>query len=293
VPAGTATASFGQYTITASALGAGAHQVAATASDAAGNVSAPSTGLTVTILTSAVAPSAPDLDAASDSGWSDSDDLTRVNQPTLTGTASPGATVTLYIGATAIGSGTANAAGAYAVTTSALADGTRSITARATDQAGNASPASAATAITIDTRAPVLTSASSGDGGGTAGRMQAGDTLTLVFDEAMAPTEVPITVTVTESRGNGSGGTLRIPGLIQDAPIDGGYLGGRNSSGTAAGSVAQSSDQKRLTVTLGTVTTTGNGVDNDDADVTLRPDPGLTDLAGNGATGSATVTRLF
>src|SRR5262249_26650286 len=56
--------------------------------------------------------------------------------------------------ATLLNSVTANASGAWTYTTAALANGTHSLTATATDAAGNTSLASAALSVTIDTIAP-------------------------------------------------------------------------------------------------------------------------------------------
>ena len=49
-------------------------------------------------------PSVPDLAAASDSGASNTDNTTNVSAPTFTGTAEASATITLFDGATVIGS---------------------------------------------------------------------------------------------------------------------------------------------------------------------------------------------
>ena len=131
-----------------------------TSTDLAGNVSVASAALTVTIDTAApVAPSAPDLAPGSDSGASNSDNVTNVTAPVFTGTAEANATVTLFDGATVVGAGQADAAGLWSVTTSALADGVHAITAQATDFAGNVGTPSAALAVTIDTTAPVVPSA--------------------------------------------------------------------------------------------------------------------------------------
>ncbi|QHK18939.1 hypothetical protein GU243_03275 [Pseudarthrobacter psychrotolerans] len=111
------------------------------------------------------APSAPVLAAASDSGSSSSDRITNVTTPTFSGTAEDGATVTLYDGATPVGSGT-SAGGAYTIVSSTLTGAAHTMTAKATDPAGNVGAASAGTAVTIDTAAPasppapVLTAAS-------------------------------------------------------------------------------------------------------------------------------------
>ena len=103
------------------------------------------------------APSTPDLAAESDSGSSDTDDVTNDNTPTFTGTAEPDSTVELYADGNSLGETDANGQGDWSFTVAdgqALADGDRSITARATDSAGNASPASEALSVTIDTEKP-------------------------------------------------------------------------------------------------------------------------------------------
>ena len=100
------------------------------------------------------APSSPDLTDASDSGVSVADNLTNDTTPTLTGTAEAGTTVTLYDGATVVGSGTA-VGGVWSITTTGLASGTHQITAIARDAAGNVSSASSSFALTIDTIAPI------------------------------------------------------------------------------------------------------------------------------------------
>ena len=83
------------------------------------------------------------------------DGITNDNTLTLTGTAEANSTVKVYDGATLLGSATANGTGAWTYTTAALANGAHSLTATATDAAGNSGVASTALAVTIDTTAPV------------------------------------------------------------------------------------------------------------------------------------------
>ena len=84
------------------------------------------------------------------------DHITNDNTLTLTGTAEAGSTVKLYDGATLLGSAAASGSGAWSYTTAALANGGHSLTATATDAAGNTGVASSALAVTIDTSAPAL-----------------------------------------------------------------------------------------------------------------------------------------
>src|SRR5207237_1149265 len=99
--------------------------------------------------------SAPTLTPGSDSGASNSDRITKVTTPTFTGTAENGSTVKLFVGASQVGSATANAvSGVYSVTSSAQSDGIYSFTVTATDVAGNISGPSPSASVTIDTSLP-------------------------------------------------------------------------------------------------------------------------------------------
>src|SRR5690606_19552582 len=100
------------------------------------------------------APSAPDLDAGSDTGTGNTDDITNDTTPTFTGTAEAGASVELFAGAESIGTATADGDGNWTVTSSELAEDTYNITATATDAAGNTSTASSALSLTVDVTAP-------------------------------------------------------------------------------------------------------------------------------------------
>ena len=91
---------------------------------------------------------------STDSGMA-GDGITNDNTLTLTGTAEANATVKVYDGANLLGSATADGSGNWSYTTAALANGAHSLTATATDVAGNTSAASTALNVTIDTVAPV------------------------------------------------------------------------------------------------------------------------------------------
>jgi hypothetical protein len=155
---GTGTAAGGAWSIATSALAQGAHAITAKATDAAGNTGAASGALTVTVdTTPPAAPSTPDLASASDTGTSSTDNVTSATTPTFTGTAEAGATVTLYDGASPAGTATA-AGGAWSIATSALTQGAHSMTAKATDAAGNTGAASGALTVTVDTTPPSVSS---------------------------------------------------------------------------------------------------------------------------------------
>ncbi|WP_198781880.1 Ig-like domain-containing protein [Shewanella putrefaciens] len=126
------------------------------ASDAASNVSAPQNVPTITQdATVPVAPSAPDLDAASDSGVSSTDNITKNTTLVLTGTAEAGTSVVLSSHLDGeLGTVNADGSGAWSVNATSVSPGTHSITAVATDIAGNSSVASSTLSVTIDTTAP-------------------------------------------------------------------------------------------------------------------------------------------
>ncbi len=158
-PSGSTTAGGGTWSITAATIGQGTRQITAVATDVAGNPSAASAALTVEIDTSPpAAPSTPDLDAASDSGRSDSDDLTNDDTPTFSGSAETDARVELFVSGSPAGSTTAGG-GSWSLTTGSLTEGTYAITAAATDAAGNTGAASSALSVEIDTSAPDAPSA--------------------------------------------------------------------------------------------------------------------------------------
>ncbi len=146
----------GNYSVTSPTLSNGTHPITATATDVAGNVSAPSVMSTAVIDTVAPTTSSPVLTAASDTGISSTDQITMLTTVTVTGTTEAGATVNLRNGTTVIATGTADGAGVYTFTVTLVA-GNRNLNARGTDLAGNVGSYSANTTITIDTTRPTVT----------------------------------------------------------------------------------------------------------------------------------------
>jgi hypothetical protein len=137
---GSAIASGGTWSITSSHLADGDHTITATAADAAGNTSAASAPLAVTIDT--VAPTAPGLALTHDTGVSGSDKIT--GDPALDVTA----TNPSY---QHDGGGFSSAAPLFA--TDGTADGSHTITVQDEDAAGNIS--SSSLTFILDTTAPV------------------------------------------------------------------------------------------------------------------------------------------
>ncbi len=106
------------------------------------------------------APNAPTglaLDPASDSGVA-GDGITNVTAATINGSAEAGSTVRFFDngGTVAVGTGVASGTGLFSLS-AALAAGANTLTATATDAAGNVSGASATLAVTLDTTLPAAT----------------------------------------------------------------------------------------------------------------------------------------
>jgi hypothetical protein len=109
--------------------------------------------------TAPTTPGTPDLLTASDSGASNTDNITNVTTPVLTGTGGEvGATVALLDGGTTIGTGTVATGGIWSIKTNILGEGPHTVTATQTDTAGNTSVASATLNVTLDTTAPTAPS---------------------------------------------------------------------------------------------------------------------------------------
>jgi large repetitive protein len=148
-------------TLLAADLGTGANQlgdgnitVSVVATDAAGNPSSPGTN---NFILDTTAPATPSINPVEGDGIVNAAEAAAGF--TITGTAEAGATVTIKDGTTVVGTTTANATtGAWSFTPgTALGEGLHSITATATDAAGNTGAATSALAFTIDTTAPTQT----------------------------------------------------------------------------------------------------------------------------------------
>ena len=132
--------------------------------DLAGNASPPSPASPViTIDTAILVASPPTLAPSSDTGLPvalrDSDEITNIPLSTFQGTVGPNAVVTLLVGVgaslKAAGTTTADAAGNYAITTKVpLVAGLNNVEIVETDEAGNVTLPSTATAVRLDTTAP-------------------------------------------------------------------------------------------------------------------------------------------
>ncbi|WP_442786193.1 Ig-like domain-containing protein [Methylobacter sp. YRD-M1] len=197
-----------------SAFNDGTLTVTMSVTDAAGN----SGSVTDTTVLDSTAPTAPSIGSVTDdvgavqgpvANGGSTDDST----PTVNGSgATPGDTITLYDGTTAIGSTTVDASGNWSITPATpLPEGSHSFTATATDPVGNESGASAAFTLTIDTTtpagyAPTLSIAEAADGINAA---ELSDGIQAVV--GLTPgTQVGDTITITTTGTGGSVSTHTI-----------------------------------------------------------------------------------
>ncbi|GAB4070991.1 hypothetical protein GCM10028777_37860 [Angustibacter speluncae] len=139
-------------------LAEGSHELTATGTDAAGNTSPPSAAVTVVVDTTP--PAAPVVTTPADGS------VTGDSTPDVGGTAEPGATVTVEVDGVPVGTTTADGTGAWTLPLpTPLADGPHEVVATATDAAGNTSPPSAPSTVTVDSSlpaAPVVTTPADG-----------------------------------------------------------------------------------------------------------------------------------
>ena len=141
----------------AAALNAGTYSVRIRVADSYNSSLDKAFAIMVTDTVAPSAPSTPDMTSGTDTGISNTDNITSNTTPVFTGTAEAGSTVTLYDGATLLGTITATG-GNWTITSSALSEGSHSVTATATDAASNTSAHSPSLAVTVDTSAPRVSS---------------------------------------------------------------------------------------------------------------------------------------
>lgn len=217
VQIGSVVATGGNWSFTPSpALSDGQHSLTFTATDAAGNASAPTTGYVINV--DVTAPAAPVISAIVDDVGSVTGPVTGNNptndtRPALSGTAEANATVRIYDGSTLVGTVTADANGNWtlAQTTTTLTEGSHSFTATATDAAGNTSAPSTVTTILVDLTAPGAPTSLQVIANGTqvTGTAEAGSTVTItsgngtVLGTATADGNGNFSATLTTAQTNG------------------------------------------------------------------------------------------
>lgn len=252
---GSGVATGGNYSITTSVLGTGSHSIAATATDLAGNISALSSALSVTIDTTA-----PTISVGNPNRTA-----TRTGPVTYTVTYGSGATSTLAPGNITLNA-TGTATGTIAVTGSGLTrtvtissitgNGTLGISlaaGTAADLAGNlVSAAGPATTFIVDNTAP---------------------TISVSAPSLSATTGGPVTYTVTYADANFNTSTLGTGSITL------------NKTGTADGTRAVSGTGATRTVTISGIT--GDGT----LGISIAAST-ATDTAGNNAPASGASTTF-
>jgi uncharacterized repeat protein (TIGR02059 family) len=188
------------------------------------------------------APSMPDMTAASDTGASNVDDITRNATPTFTGTAESGSTVTLYDtdGTTVLGSATA-IGGTWSIASSVLANGGHTVTAKAVDAAGNVSAASSGLALSIDTGAPAVTAVAVPP----SGSYGAGQSLDVVVHTSEAV------------RVDTAGGTPYLALAVGTKTAYASYVSGSGTSALTFSYVVQAGDNDADGITIGALSANG------------------------------------
>ncbi|MEX3021782.1 BapA/Bap/LapF family large adhesin [Kluyvera sp. STS39-E] len=162
-------------------LDPGLHNISVVVTDAAGNVSTSNPTFTLTVDT--VAPDPVSTITASDNAAPQvgtiTNGFTNDTTPTFSGTAEKGSTVTVYDGVKVLGTVTASATdGSWSFTpTTPLGEGAHTITATATDAAGNEGLASPTLNLTVDTIAPAVANfvVNDNEPGGKTGNLVSGD----------------------------------------------------------------------------------------------------------------------
>ncbi|MEM9447471.1 MAG: Ig-like domain-containing protein [Cyanobacteria bacterium P01_E01_bin.6] len=140
------------WSVTTSTLAEGVYAVTATITSG-GVESDPSNATSVEIDLTPPTVSSPDLATASDTGSSDTDDLTSDPTPVFEGTVEDGSTVQIFDGGTVVGDAVVTGTTWTFTPSSDLAEGTYTYTATATDAAGNTADSGGLT-FTVDSTAP-------------------------------------------------------------------------------------------------------------------------------------------
>ena len=154
---------FWSFTPTAP-LGEGDHLFTARATDAAGNQGDPSSDFRIIVDT--LVPNAPSIVTVTDNVGTiqplTSGQLTNDNTPTLAGVTEADSVVTIRDNGTVIGTTTSDENGNWSFTPApALGEGSHSLTASVTDNAGNISPTTPPFVVVVDTLAPAAPSITS------------------------------------------------------------------------------------------------------------------------------------
>ncbi|GAL31526.1 probable RTX [Vibrio maritimus] len=151
----------GNYTITVSSLGDGVHTLTASATTLSSSQASTSSPLSLNIDTSLAKPSI-DLQASTDSGVSDHDDLTKHHNPIFTGHTDANAQIEIIDShGKVLAHGSADSHGDYQLTVTSIPEGRQNLSVIATDLAGNTSRSDLS--LEVDYTAPTITNVNLSD----------------------------------------------------------------------------------------------------------------------------------
>ena len=293
----------GTYTLLAADISAGfanvhtstltngtTYNITARIADTQGDQSAASSAFTVTEDTTAPTGGTPDLISASDSGTSNSDNITKVTSPTfnvaLNGTVAVGDTVQLLLSGSPLTHPVTHVITAGDISTGSVnltvtagdlgADGSKSISAAFSDAAGNSSTTSAL-AITLDTTAPtiaintipnadVVNHAEAAAGFAISGTASGDDGQTITV-KILSGASTADTYTTTASGGTWS---VNVTAAQAQALSDGSYTVTADVTDIAGNPATQASHAVTVDETLPTVVYDDHGSDSHDVNVAAR-----------------------
>jgi hypothetical protein len=290
----------GKFTFDVTASGPGVQVIVSIAAgsttgikDAAGNLSAVSNTLSRTFDPNAAnAPTITGLSAGTDSGTA-GDGITNDTTPTVQGTGTAGATVTLKIDGNAAGTATVDGTGKWSVdVTTAVAQGSHVVTATQQQTGGNPSGPSGPFTLVIDTTAPTVaanaltTNNTTPSLGGTVGDAAAAISVTLT-DVADANNKQTFTAT---NHGDGTWSAT-----VPTALVEGTYtiavtatdVAGNPGTGTNTGGLVIDTTPPAAPAVTGLSQATDSGTVGDGVTSNTKPT-----IEGTGEAG-ATVTLLI
>lgn len=262
--------------VVGNALSNGSHTLNVTQTDPAGNVSPQ---VSTTLIVDTVVPVASTLSIIDDISGTPvtlaNGAFTRDTTPTLRGTTEAGAVVTIYDGASAIGSVTAGSDGSWSFTTATLANGAHTLSTTVTDTAGNVSTGNITATVNVDTLPPAAVSGLAINSAGTlvTGSGEVGATVTVrdASGNALGTTTVgsggnwsvtlttaqttgaPLSVIQTDRAGNVSPGASLTGAIRIVATNDSNEVDYTSTQATVNNGTVNSSHTALLTVGLGTV----------------------------------------
>ncbi len=221
-------------------------------------------------------------------------------------------TVTLTAGSFTVGGVSYNYRSASLTANAALSEGSKPYSVTATDAASNSGTRSDLS-VTVDNTAPTAADVQAQNNGSTVGRAQPGDTMTLTFSEPIEPSSVlagwngsSTSVVVRMVNGGllglgdddfqvfNAGDTAALPlGRVDLKRPDyvSGLLGGTLKFGATGTASTMTMSGNSITITLGTQSAVGLGVDATTAGgngtMSWPPSSSATDRAGNAASTAA------